>query len=214
MPPDFSFEQSLDGIVCGIDEVGRGPLAGPVVAAAVILPRQLPSILQAELNDSKLVPARTREKLFDIIQSVASVGIGQADVEEIDRVNILQATFLAMRRALDALCRQATVDWALVDGNQRPPLGCQVRCLVKGDSLSFSIAAASIVAKVTRDRHLRSLAAAFPGYGWDHNAGYGTAEHRDAIARLGITPHHRKSFAPVAEFIEKMQRLPAVLDAL
>ncbi|MDR3435969.1 ribonuclease HII [Telmatospirillum sp.] len=201
MPPDFSFEQTFAGTVCGIDEVGRGPLAGPVFAAAVVLPRDLPPPLDRELDDSKRLSAKKRERLADIINGCAFVGIGQASVAEIDQVNILQATFLAMGRALDALRSQTTVDQALVDGNQRPPLPCPVQCIVKGDSRSLSIAAASVVAKVTRDRLMTELATVFPGYGWERNAGYGTAEHRDALGRLGITPHHRRSFAPIADLI-------------
>lgn len=202
MPPDLSFESALSGIVCGIDEVGRGPLAGPVVAAAVILPADLPAVLSAELNDSKVLSAKKREALFEVICATAAYGVGQAEVEEIDRLNILKATFLAMRRAVEALPATMAVDWALVDGNQRPPLPCQVQCIVKGDGRSLSIAAASVVAKVTRDRHMVALGQAFPGYGWERNAGYGTAEHQEAIRRLGPTPHHRRSFAPIADLFE------------
>lgn len=198
MPPDFSFEHSLQGAICGIDEVGRGPLAGPVVAAAVILPTATPVELRNHLNDSKLLSAKKREGLSDIIHDCALIGLGEASVTEIDRINILQATFLAMRRAFNALREKSDVDWALVDGNQRPPLPCQIQCIVKGDSKSLSIAAASVIAKVTRDRQMRVLAEAFPGYGWERNAGYGTAEHTAAIDRLGVTQHHRRSFAPIA----------------
>jgi ribonuclease HII len=198
MPPDFSFEQSFPGVVCGIDEVGRGPLAGPVVAAAVVLPRALPPDLERRLDDSKKLSEKTRETLFPLILGCAQVGIGSADVDEIDRLNILKATFLAMQRALAALLQKTTVDHALVDGNRAPALPCPVTCLVKGDSRSLSIAAASVVAKVTRDRLMAGLAEQFPGYGWERNAGYGTEEHKQAIHRLGITPHHRRSFAPIA----------------
>ncbi|HLN23680.1 MAG TPA: ribonuclease HII [Patescibacteria group bacterium] len=197
MPPDLSFEQAVSGIVCGIDEAGRGPLAGPVVAAAVILPAALPVLLRDQLDDSKKLSAKKREALFEVIQTTAIVGIGWAEVCEIDRVNILQATFLAMRRALDGLGQ--SVDCALIDGNQTPPMPCPVQCIVKGDGRSLSIAAASIIAKVSRDRLMTALAAEHPGYGWDRNAGYGTLEHRQAIQRLGITPHHRRSFAPIAD---------------
>jgi ribonuclease HII len=204
MPPDFSFEERLPGIVCGIDEVGRGPLAGPVVAAAVVLPRLLPATLCDHLDDSKKLSAKARERLFAIIMDCAQVGIGEASVAEIDRINILKATFLAMGRAFAALSRRTTVDHALVDGNQTPPLPVPVRCLVKGDSRSFSIAAASVVAKVTRDRQMTALADAFPGYGWDRNAGYGTAAHRQAMARLGLTPHHRRSFGRIGDLFESL----------
>jgi ribonuclease HII len=197
MPPDLTFEQRLTGVICGIDEAGRGPLAGPVVAAAVILPTIVPPLLLAQLDDSKRLAARRRETLFDIILACATVGVGRAEVAEIDRINILQATFLAMGRAAARL--GCPVDHALVDGNQRPPLSCPVQCIVKGDGRSLSIAAASVIAKVTRDRIMVALAQAFPGYGWDHNAGYGTADHRAAILRLGPTPHHRLSFAPLRQ---------------
>jgi Ribonuclease HII len=195
--PDMYHETVLGGVVAGIDEVGRGPLAGPVIAAAVIVdPATLPPRLTAELDDSKKLSARKREALAALVLESCHVGIGEASVEEIDRLNILKATFLAMRRALDALGRP--VDHALVDGNQVPPLDCTVRCLVGGDGLSLSIAAASVVAKVRRDRLMADLALAHPGYGWEKNAGYGTAAHLEALRRQGPTPHHRKSFAPVA----------------
>ncbi len=192
--PDFSFESAISGVVCGIDEVGRGPLAGPVVASAVILPRLLPATLKKYLNDSKKVKPTRRLELYEIILDCAEVGIGRAEVAEIDSLNILQATFLAMSRALETV----RADHALVDGNQKPPLPCPVTCIVEGDSKSFSIAAASIVAKVTRDREMQRLSADHPGYGWERNAGYGTAEHLAALRRLGVTPHHRRSFSPVA----------------
>ena len=195
--PDFSFEKTISGVVCGIDEVGRGPLAGPVVASAVILPRRLPALLKTHLNDSKKVPPARRFELYQIIVDCAEVGIGRAEVAEIDSVNILQATFLAMGRALATI----RADHALVDGNQRPPLSCAVTCIVEGDSKSFSIAAASIVAKVTRDQEMARLAAEHPGYGWERNAGYGTAEHLGALRALGVTPHHRRSFAPVTALL-------------
>lgn len=204
MSPDFSFEQALEGVICGIDEVGRGPLAGPVVAAAVVLPTALPTILRDQLNDSKLLSAKKRDILFDVIQDCALIGVGEADVTEIDRLNILQATFLAMKRAFETLLKKGAVDWALVDGNQRPPLSCQIQCIVKGDQKSLSIAAASVIAKVTRDRHMSALALTSPGYGWERNAGYGTAEHLAAIHRLGITTHHRRSFSPIADLIKNL----------
>ena len=196
--PDFSFEKALEGVVCGIDEVGRGPLAGPVVAAAVVLPRKLHPTLKKYLNDSKKVPPPRREELFAILQDCAQIGIGRAEVAEINEINILQATFLAMRRAFEAL---GAVHHALVDGNRKPPLPCPVTCIVKGDSRSFSIAAASIIAKVTRDREMAALAEIHPGYGWERNAGYGTAEHLEALARLGVTVHHRRSFAPISALL-------------
>ncbi|MEA1650073.1 ribonuclease HII [Nitrospirillum sp. BR 11164] len=197
-----------DSLVCGVDEAGRGPLAGPVVAAAVILPvcppgsREAPSWC-AGINDSKKLTAAARDALFDAIRANARVGVGISTVEEIDTVNILQATFLAMRRAVEALAADGGPAplTALVDGNQRPvALPCpRITTLVSGDALSLSIAAASIIAKVTRDRLMADLALSHPGYGWERNAGYGTAEHRDAIKMLGVTPAHRRTFAPISE---------------
>jgi ribonuclease HII len=201
MPPDLSYESALSGVICGIDEVGRGPLAGPVVAAAVVLPAMLPALLLTDLDDSKLLSAAKRGALLRVIVAAARIGIGMADVAEIDRLNILRATFLAMARALAALQADGgpPVDWALVDGNQEPPLGCRVQCVVKGDRRSLSIASASVVAKEHRDALMRDLAVAFPGYGWERNVGYGTSEHREALCRLGLTPHHRRSFAPIGD---------------
>lgn len=196
--PDLSLETSLGGVVAGLDEVGRGPLAGPVIAAAVIIdPSTLPARLAAELNDSKKLSARKRDVLAALVLESCAHGFGEASVAEIDSLNILKATFLAMRRAVAALGRP--IDHALVDGNQVPPLDCAVRCVVGGDGLSLSIAAASVIAKVRRDRLMADLAKQFPGYGWERNAGYGTAQHLDALRRLGPTPHHRTSFAPIAQ---------------
>jgi ribonuclease HII len=183
--------------VAGIDEAGRGPWAGPVVAAAAILDRaRLPDTLAARLDDSKKLKRPVREALFAQMAGCADIGVGIAEVGEIDRLNILQATLLAMQRAVAALGQAPGA--ALVDGNIAPKLAMPVRTVVKGDSLCFSIAAASIAAKVTRDRIMERLAAEHPGYGWERNAGYGTAEHRVALERLGITQHHRRSFAPIA----------------
>lgn len=197
--PDLAIERTLGGVVAGIDEVGRGPLAGPVVAAAVIIdPTALPAELAEHLDDSKKLRPAKREHLAELVRRHCRHAIAQASVEEIDRLNILQATFLAMKRAVDDL--GTAVDHALVDGNRPPPLPCAVHCLVGGDSLSLSIAAASVIAKVHRDRLMAELDIAFPGYGWRTNAGYGTKAHLDALRRLGPTPHHRKSFAPIAQF--------------
>ncbi len=190
--PDFAFERAAGGLVAGVDEAGRGPLAGPVVAAATILK---PGAIPAGLDDSKrLAPAR-REALFAALTATARIGIGIADIDEIERLNILGATMVAMRRAVEAL--PMVPDLALIDGNRTPDLACPAQAIVKGDRRSLSIAAASIAAKVTRDRIMADLAQQFPGYGWERNAGYGTAEHRAALARLGPTVHHRPSFAPV-----------------
>ncbi len=202
--PDLTREKALGGIVAGIDEAGRGPLAGPVVAAAVVLPPRLPRPLRTELNDSKKLSAAKRESLYALVTGCARWAVGVASVEEIDRVNILQATFLAMARAVDGL--GVAVDCALVDGNQRPRgLSCRVECLVGGDGLSLSVAAASVVAKVTRDRMMLDYAARYPGYGWETNMGYGTRAHQQALDRLGPTPLHRRSFAPVGDLFDLLE---------
>ena len=199
--PDFALERSCKGIVCGIDEVGRGPLAGPVVAAAVILDlHRFPRRLRRELDDSKVLSGEERETCYRLLcrcvaSGAARIGIGAASAREIDSINILRAALLAMRRAVAAL--GIVPDHALVDGNVPPPLSCPVRTIVGGDGRSFSIAAASVVAKVTRDRAMRMLAPRYPGYGWQTNVGYATPEHGEAIRRLGPSPHHRRSFAPV-----------------
>jgi ribonuclease HII len=195
--PTLELERSLGGRVAGIDEAGRGPWAGPVVAAAAILDAaRLPDALASRLDDSKKLSRPVREALFGPIQDYAEVGVGVADVAEIDSLNILRATLLAMQRAVAAL--SAPPSSALIDGNIAPSLCCPAHTVVEGDSRCLSIAAASIVAKVTRDRLMAELSLTHPGYGWDHNAGYGTQEHRVALQRLGITPHHRRSFAPIA----------------
>lgn len=176
--------------VCGIDEAGRGPLAGPVCAAAVILP---PDCDIPGLNDSKKLSEKKREALFPVIQEKAlAFGIGWATAEEIDRVNILQATFLAMARAVEAL--PAPADYALVDGNRMPPLPIPGETIVKGDATSASIAAASILAKVSRDRLLRRLDEEHPEYGFAKHKGYGTKAHYEAIRKYGLLPEHRRSF--------------------
>jgi ribonuclease HII len=204
--PDFFLEdQALaEGhtVVAGIDEVGRGPWAGPVVAAAVVLDRaKLDDNIARCLNDSKKLSMRLREELFTALPGFAWIGIGMASVEEIDRLNILNASLAAMARAVSAL--DIRPDFALVDGNHGPDLPCPLRCVVQGDARSLSIAAASVMAKVTRDRMMADLAAAFPGYGWERNAGYGTAQHRSGLERLGVTEHHRRSFAPILKILRQ-----------
>ncbi len=191
---DFALEAGCGCVrVCGVDEVGRGPWAGPVVAAAVILDRGWDA---AGVDDSKRLTAAARRRLRREIEAHAEIGMGQASVCEIDRLNILNAALLAMRRAVTDLVRLP--ECALVDGNRLPDLPCPAEAVPRGDARSLSIAAASIVAKVERDRLMAGLAGEFPGYGWERNAGYGTPEHAAALERLGVTPHHRRSFAPVA----------------
>lgn len=209
--PDFSIESEYSGIIVAIDEVGRGPLAGPVMAAAAILDvTRIPN----GINDSKKLSAVKREALYEAILATCRVEIGVASVEEIEALNILGATKLAMCRAYAALNVEATI--ALIDGNQPPILPCPTRGVVKGDSKCLSIAAASIVAKVTRDRYMAELAKIYPHYGWEHNAGYGTAAHIKSIQRYGITKHHRRGFAPVRVLLEAVaeQEAPPIQLAL
>ena len=192
---DFETEAQASGYlrVAGVDEVGRGPLAGPVVAAAVVLdPARIPD----GLNDSKQMSPKRREALYEILHDVADVSIAEATVREIEEHNILRASHLAMVRALAALRQPA--DFALIDGNMVPRgLNIPAGTLVKGDTRSLSIAAASIVAKVWRDRLMMALAQQHPGYGWERNAGYPTKEHKAGLKSHGITLHHRRTFAPV-----------------
>ncbi|MEG3641205.1 ribonuclease HII [Magnetococcus sp. PR-3] len=185
--------------ICGVDEAGRGPLSGPVVAAAVILnPEQLP----AGLNDSKKLSAKKRDALFELIQAQADFGIGQATVEEIDALNILHASMLAMCRAVEDLQTKVRVDFALIDGNRLPKtLMVPGEAVVKGDAKSLSIGAASILAKVTRDRIMAVLDAQYPHYGWAKSQGYPTKAHLEALAQHGVTPHHRRSFKPVQKYL-------------
>jgi len=197
--PSFEFEMRIVGRVAGIDEAGRGPLAGPVTAAAAVIDRAAATAgLLSLIDDSKKLTETQREAAYQamIDSGCVSFAIAEATVEEIDRLNILQATFLAMRRALTALAVRP--ERVLVDGNKLPPgLGCAAESIVGGDSRSFSIAAASIFAKVSRDRLMARLAERFPGYGWESNRGYGSEQHLQALKQLGPTPHHRMSFAPL-----------------
>jgi ribonuclease HII len=195
--PDYTHESLHHGRVAGVDEVGRGPLAGPVLAAAVVFTAGVPAHLAAMLDDSKKLTAAQREAAYAALRLCpsAEIGIGAASVTEIARLNILQAAMLAMARAVLRL--PTPPDWALVDGNTKPPLTCQIRCVVGGDALCLSIAAASIVAKVVRDRAMARLHTRFPHYGWDTNAGYATGAHRRALAAHGPTRHHRASFGTV-----------------
>ncbi len=184
--------------VAGVDEAGRGPWAGPVVAAAVVLdPRNIPE----GLDDSKRLTAQRREALFEEIMARAHAVAVEAPVERIDRDNIHQATLWAMAEACRAL--PVAPASALIDGRHCPPLPCQTHALIGGDGLSLSIAAASIVAKVTRDRLMVALGRDYPEYGFERHKGYGTPEHRMALDRLGPTPHHRRSFAPIRALVER-----------
>ena len=199
--PDFTIELEAmrNGArhVCGIDEAGRGPWAGPVIAAAVVLD---PDCIPAGLDDSKKLTEARREALFEPILASARVGIGIADVERIDRDNILAATLWAMGQAMQQI---DGVDLALIDGNRAPQLPCPVQTIIEGDARSLSIAAASIIAKVTRDRIMVGHDATYPLYGFARHKGYGTAFHQDALRRHGPTPLHRRSFAPVAAFFSR-----------
>ncbi|TAJ41515.1 MAG: ribonuclease HII [Reyranella sp.] len=201
--PSFRFELRCDGRVAGIDEAGRGPLAGPVYAAAAVIDRaRATRKLLKLIDDSKKLTHERREEAYEamIASGAVQFAIAEASVEEIDRINILQATFLAMRRAVQALAEPPVV--ALVDGNRVPPgLACRAETIVGGDAHSYSIAAASIFAKVARDRHMTKLAETFPGYGWESNRGYGSAQHLKALELLGPTPHHRMSFAPLSRLV-------------
>ncbi|MGR3662288.1 MAG: ribonuclease HII [Paracoccaceae bacterium] len=195
--PNFSFEQiALNKgalYIAGVDEVGRGPLCGPVIAAAVRLD---PNAIPEGLNDSKALTAAQREALAELIHASADVSIAEASVAEIDDINILHASMLAMERAVAGLSQKA--DHALIDGNRVPKALTKIgQPIVKGDARSVSIAAASIVAKVCRDQLMVDLAQQHPGYGWERNMGYPTKEHQLALQKLGVTPHHRRSFKPV-----------------
>ncbi len=193
--PSFQIEIGYDGHVVGVDEAGRGPLAGPVVAAAVLLD---PDCVPDGIDDSKKLTQIARARLHDELMGCARIGIGMASVEEIDTINILQASLLAMSRAVDALGVAPVM--VLVDGNQKPKWRHTCKTVIGGDGLSLSIAAASIIAKVTRDRMMVAHDAEHPGYGWRTNKGYGTPEHLDALRMLGPTRLHRRSFAPVAQY--------------
>ena len=195
--PDFDVETGLIKkgykAIAGVDEVGRGCIAGPVTAAAVILnPQKIPS----GLNDSKKVSFKNREKIFQSIQDTCTFCVAHSSVEEIDQINILQASLLSMKRAILGL--NIKPDFVLIDGNKSPKgFESKSETIIKGDSKSLSIAAASIVAKVTRDRFMSRLDNEFPGYDWSQNAGYPTKLHKSAILNIGVTPYHRRSFKPV-----------------
>jgi ribonuclease HII len=200
--PDFDFELAARAqgysLICGIDEAGRGPLAGPVVAAAVVLD---PENIPRGLNDSKKLDEAAREALFAELVKSAKIGVGIGDEIRIDRDNILAATLWAMAEAVYNL--NEAPHYALVDGNRAPKLNCGVQTIVAGDAHCLSIAAASIIAKVTRDRIMVALHEEFPGYGFARHKGYGTAFHHAALLELGPCIHHRKSFAPIAKLLAR-----------
>ena len=197
--PNFLIEEDFgwpNKLVAGVDEAGRGPWAGPVVSAAVVLNKKnIPS----DLNDSKKISEKKRQSLYSSIYNSHFVGVGISSIEEIDNLNILQATFLSMKRALDNL--DCSVDAILVDGNLDPGFDYKTECIVNGDSISFSIAAASIIAKVTRDNLMSKIHKEFPNYNWKRNKGYGTKEHRNALDMYGPCKYHRKSFSPINKML-------------
>lgn len=192
MEPSYKFDQEYETPIIGVDEVGRGPLAGPVISAAIILNKEK---IPEGINDSKKLPKKKREVINEELISQHSFAIGIASVEEIDKINILQASLLAMKRAvLNLNIKPQTI---LVDGNKLPDLEYNMYPIIKGDSKSISIAAASIIAKVYRDKLMQDLSLQYPGYYWEKNSGYGTKQHLLALNNLGVTPIHRKSFAPI-----------------
>lgn len=205
MALDFTHESQLAGPVAGVDEVGRGPWAGPVVACACILiPEYIDMSLFCEIDDSKKLSKLKRRKLHGYLTQTPSgvlYALGEASVQEIDQLNILQATFLAMKRAVEGLSQQPKS--LLIDGNQDPKLGIPTQLLIKGDSKSPSIAAASIIAKVYRDTIMEDLAKEYSHYGWESNSGYGAKAHQDGLAQYGVTPHHRTSYAPIQRCLQK-----------
>ncbi len=208
--PNWEIEDNFSGIVCGIDEAGRGPWVGPVAAGAVaFLTRDINPELLQNLNDSKKLSAAKRERLYNLILAEADAdrliyGIGLASAAEIDRLNILQATFLAMHRAAEKLT--ITPAHALIDGNRLPAdFICPTSCYIGGDALSYSIAAASVIAKVYRDRLMQKLAEQYPFYGFEKNAGYGTKDHIEGIRAHGLTPQHRQSYKPIKQYLETKQ---------
>ncbi|TCH97953.1 ribonuclease HII [Roseococcus sp. SYP-B2431] len=203
--PDFSLEASLGGLVAGVDEAGRGPLAGPVMAAAVLFLRPCPRRLAKLLDDSKRLTEPQRLEAALALREAAGKGwlvmaLGAASTAEIGRINILQASLLAMRRAVTRLAVAPEI--VLVDGNRPPAMPCRVQCVIGGDGLSLSIAAASILAKTVRDAGMRKLCQRWPAYGFGQHFGYATARHRAALQEHGACPHHRRGFAPVEEAMQ------------
>ena len=192
MNPIYTFDQNYEAPLIGVDEVGRGPLAGPVVAAAIILNREM---IPEGINDSKKISKKKRIIINENLIKHHHYAIGLASVEEIDEINILQASLLAMKRAILGL--NIIPKSVLVDGNQLPKLDFNMYPIIKGDGKSLSIAAASIIAKVCRDKIMEELSKKYPGYYWEKNSGYGTKQHLLALKTLGVTPIHRKSFSPI-----------------
>ena len=203
---DFDLENYFGKKVVGIDEVGRGPLAGPVVAAAVYIDRSLwkyylkkyPTIFK--INDSKKISKKNRKKIYDILTKTISYGIGASSVKEIDKKNILQATLIAMERAYKSL--NINAEFVIVDGINIPKINTKVKAIKNGDNKSISIASASIIAKVLRDKLMEKLSNKYPRFFWEQNSGYGTKKHIENIKIFGITPHHRKSFKPILKMIK------------
>jgi ribonuclease HII len=189
---DFLIEERVEGVVVGVDEAGRGPLAGPVIAAAIILDRSDPNIQKLGINDSKKLSALKRESIYNYLVQKCHYAVGEATVEEIDTLNILQATMLAMRRAIEGIL--IPYNHVLVDGNQRPLHEPHVQAVIGGDAQSLTIAAASILAKVKRDALMLKLAEEYPDYLWHKNKGYPSTDHRQALIKYGPCPHHRRSF--------------------
>lgn len=205
--PDFEFENSVEGLVAGVDEAGRGPWVGPVVAGCVVfLAKEVHPYLIENLNDSKKISKKKREKLYEVLLEEKEKGnllaeVGVASAKEIDEKNILNATFEAMKRAI--LNTGIKPDLVLIDGNRVPKnFDYQAKAVVKGDAKSYSISAGSIMAKVYRDKLMEDMAKVYPNYGFEKNAGYGTKEHIEALKKYGITPEHRKSYAPIKEFLK------------
>jgi len=203
---NFDIEEKYGEIVVGIDEVGRGPLAGPVIAVAVFIKRSLwrnflrkyPQI--EKINDSKKISKKIREEIYKILINIISFGVGAASVKEIEKNNILQASLIAMQRAYKSL--KINADYVLVDGINIPKIRANVKAIKNGDNKSISIASASIIAKVIRDKLMNKLSHKYPGFFWHKNSGYGTKLHIDKIRLLGITPHHRKSFKPIIKMLK------------
>ncbi len=201
--PDFSLENEINDRVCGIDEVGRGPLAGPVVAGCVYIPEEVRALnFIAKIKDSKKLSEKKLAELDALIREHCIWAIAECSPADIDEVNILQASLLAMKSAFEQMNNAANITHALIDGNHCPNLTCAMTAVIKGDDKSTSIAAASILAKTYRDGLMKNLAIAHPHYGWDTNVGYPSRQHLEAINVHGITLHHRKSFAPIRNYME------------